>query len=251
MAEYFNPALRAFVEQLGKETIVAQVLVRQAGASFELRHIADRAADRTSLQGISLADLRQRVTFTASGAYRPLKSAPNLPSGWRLDAHDDSQLESAINTVYPGAIADWFATQSGTPPVTNFREFTARQTGMYRITHMLNDEQAALAIRAGCDRAFCLKRRLWSSPGWPTDSAEDKSIIPCLEPCAVLLEFSRKTMRLEQEEKTGLSLGEGDLETLRQSVTELLRQHSEVIREADFDSPINPRRLQRLLLKLS
>jgi len=27
----------------------------------------------------------------------------------------------------------------------------------------------------------------------------EKSVIPCLEPCAILLEFARKTARLEQQ----------------------------------------------------
>ena len=36
----------------------------------------------------------------------------------------------------------------------------------------------------------------------PPDGPTAKSILPCLEPCAILLEFARKMARVGQEEKT-------------------------------------------------
>jgi hypothetical protein len=71
---------------------------------------------------------------------------------------------------------------------------------MYRITTMLTDAQVGEVIRAVCDKGHCLKRRLWTVPGTPPDEAAAKSLIPCLEPCAVLMESARKALRAAQQE---------------------------------------------------
>jgi hypothetical protein len=173
------------------------------------------------------------VQFTAAGAFRPLKSAPNLRRGWRVSLADDDALELALNHLYPGAIADWFAASRNPPPITSYREFTARQTGMYRITTLLDDSVAGAAIRACCHPDFCLKQRLWSVGQLAADAASEKSIIPCLEPCAILLEFARKVARLEQE----------------QSPPQPPPPPDAAIAECDFDAPANPRRVRFALEK--
>ena len=116
MSAIANPALKAFVAQIGDELPLAQVLIRRAGATFELRHVADRDRAPEELRELKLAELRGLAQFTARGAFRPLKSEPNLQNGWRSTAADEAELESALNRLYPGAIADWFAAQSPEPP---------------------------------------------------------------------------------------------------------------------------------------
>lgn len=245
-----NPALTAFLAQLGDELPFAQVLIRRIPPGFELRHHADQAIAASQLRRVELAELHSLATYTSQGAYRPLKSAPDLASGWCAAPRDESELLLALNQLYPGAIADWHAAQSPAPPVTSFRDFTARQTGMYRITHNLSDSQAATVVQACCAPSFCLKQRLWPVADLPPDNPSQKSVIPCLEPCALLLEFARKSMRLEQETKTNLPLSSSEL----QSIIQLLEHHLTVLtpdqRQADFENPANPRRLQLLLQKL-
>lgn len=194
-----NPALQKFVAQIGSEFVIAQVLITRQGAGYELRHVEDREAAPASLRSITPADARALAQFTASGEFRPLKSAPTLQRGWRIIALNDIELEIALSRLYPGAIADWHAAQSPSPPVTHYRDYVDRQTGMYRITTMLTDAQAADVARTVCDAKNCLKRRLWIVPGLAPDAAEIKSIIPCLEPCAVLMESARKAFRESQE----------------------------------------------------
>jgi hypothetical protein len=204
MAMVANPALKRFVAQMGDELVMAQVLIRRNGAGYELRQLADRGLAPESLRPVKAGDARALAQHTATGVFRPLKSAPTLQNGWRISASSDGELELALNQLYPGAIADWAAAQTVNPPVTNYREFTQRQSGMYRITTMLDDAQAAQVIRAGCDQQFCLKRRLWTVAGLEPDDMAAKSLIPCLEPCAVLMELARKAVRIGQEEKAGL-----------------------------------------------
>ena len=242
-----HPALQAFVAQIGRELVLAQALIRRVEPGYELRHVADRDRAAKTLRELRLTDLRELAQFTASGAFRPLKAAPSLPAGWLLRLKDDAALETALNQIYPGTIADWFAAQSPTPPVTNYREFSNRQTGMYRVTTMLDDEQAAQVARACCHKKFCLKRRIWTVNGLAPEAVEEKSLIPCLEPCAVLLEFARKAMRIEQEKKLKLELSPSEAVTLAVALRTALAHPAATLREADFNAPGNPRRMQLLL----
>lgn len=200
-----NPALKHFAASIGQELLLAQVFICRSVSGYELRHCDDRAAIAESLRPVALPEARALAQCTSAGAFRPLKSAPNLQTGWRIVAANDAELEIALNHLYPGAIADWNAAQAAKPPVTDYREFTSRQSGMYRATAKLSDAQVAKVVKTNCDKKFCLKRRLWTAPGLGPDSAADKSLIPCLEPCAILLEAARQTMRTEQREKMGLS----------------------------------------------
>jgi hypothetical protein len=251
VSAFVNPALKAFVTRIGSELTFAQIVIRASKQTFDLRHVSDRERAARELRKLALDDLRAVAQFTASGAFRPLKSAPNLRTGWRFVARDEEELEPALNRLYPGAVADWFAAQSPHPPVTNYRDFTGRQTGMYRVTTMLTDAQTAQVARACCHKSFCLKRRLWIVNGLTPETVEEKSLIPCLEPCAVLLEFARKTARIEQEEKMTLELSPGETATLMAAVEITLRHPEGGLREADFNAPANPRRLQLLREKLA
>jgi hypothetical protein len=249
MSVFHNPALQCFVAELGSERVIAQVLVRRVDTGYELRHVADRDRPAEYLRDLNPNDLRALAQFTADGAFRPLKSAPNLQANWVVRARDDAELEAALHRIYPGALADWYAARSARPPLTHYREFTARQTGMYRITSLLDDVHAAQMIRACCHKRFCLKRRLWTVGDLAPDPAQDKSLIPCLEPCALLLEFARTVVRLEQQETARPDTTAGP-EPAAPLETEPARPDAPV-READFSAPANPRRLQLLREKLA
>jgi hypothetical protein len=243
-----NPALEAFVTLIAPELAFAEVLLRRTNDGFEIRHAADR--DANPLRGVSLLELRGIAQFTERRAFRPLKSAPNLQRGWQFLAGNHTELDEALRHLYPGAVADWFAAQQPAPPITHYRDFTGRQTGMYRITAMLSDEQAAEVARACCHRRFCLKQRLWTVKGSPPDAAAEKSLIPCLEPCAILLEFARTVMRLEQNEPFRVPASVAERENLAASLEQMARAPAGEIREADFSAAQNPRRAQWLLEKL-
>jgi hypothetical protein len=115
---------------------------------------------------------------------------------------------------------------------------------------MLSDSQAADVIGAVCDARFCLKRRLWSVAGLESDSPLNKSLIPCLEPCAILLEYARKSMRIEQEQKDAVLLGPSEVASIKAALEDGIDAKSTSSSEADASDPSNRRRLQLLLIKL-
>jgi hypothetical protein len=233
----------------GAQFAWGEVCVKRAGEGFQLSHAADASAEPTTLKEISGKDLRQRAMYTEEGQFRPLRSAPSLARGWYADLKDAAELELALNEIYPGSLSDWYAAQLSNPPVTGYREFTNRQTGMYRITQLLDDSSAANVIRAGCHRRLCVKRRLWTVTGLAPDSPETKSFIPCLEPCAVLLEFARKATRIEQEEKMTVQLTESEAATVGAALRAAMENPQLLGREGDTANPLNPRRVQLLLEK--
>ncbi len=235
-----NPALEAFVAQVAPELVFGQVWLRRRAAEFVLQHEADRGVE--NLRALAVHELRDLAQFTESKAFRPLKSAPSLRRGWQCVARDAAELDAALRHLYPGGVADWFAAQQVPPPAVSYRAFTARQTGMYRITAMLDEAQVAQVARAGCHRNFCLKRRLWAVEGLPSESVAEKSELACLEPCAVLMEFARAVMRIEQKGGEAVSVSGSAAPSDQAGGAE--------VREGDFSSPLNPRFQQWRLEKI-
>ena len=86
--------------------------------------------------------------------------------------------------------------------------------------------------------------------GLAPDAPAEKSLIPCLEPCALLLEFARAAMRNEQADKLPLPLSPQEAATLRAALEALAGAPQRRSREADFGAADNPRRAQLLLEKL-
>jgi len=245
-----NPAVQAFAESFEGEKLWAQVLIRRRGAGFELCHAADRDRPEEALRLLDLPALRELAAVNSAGQFRPLRSAPDLRAGWRARCADLTALDEALRELYPGSIPDWFAARQAAPPVTHYREFTNRQTGMYRTAQKLTDAQAGRVITAGCHARFCLKQRRWTVDGTSVDApGTDKSEIPCLEPCAVLLELARKAARIEQEEAAGVQLPVSDLESMLAAVQLALVGELAGGRVGNVGSPANPRRLQLILEK--
>jgi len=243
-----NPALRAFLAEMSEETRFGQVAIHRRASGFTLCHHQDASTGRQDLREVTLEELHALAQFTASGAFRPLKSTSNLQPGWRFQAADETALELALNSLYPGALADWFAARATPPPVTHYREFVNRQTGMYRIAQTLTDERVADLAGAAC--SMCVKRRLWTVPGLEGEAPQGKSVIPCLEPCALLLEMARRVGRMDKEDKVELPLSPAEIATLVAALKTQLAHFDPAAREGDFSAPANPRWVLRLLNQL-
>jgi len=202
---FHNPALAWFVQWFGEELVIGQVRICRRDRAFEMRHVEDWAKPADQLKDVAPEGARETAQFTEEGVFRPLKSAPTLRRGWRIVANSDAELETALNRLYPGAIADLYATLQQPVPITDYREFTTRQSGMYRITTFLTEPDAGAVVRKCCAAEFCLKRRFWDVEGHAPEEPEQKRLIPCLEPCAILLEYARQVVRGMQQEKAGVS----------------------------------------------
>jgi hypothetical protein len=251
-----HPAHQAFQKWLhGKSPACIGQIRIQAGDRFELRHQLDEAAPSPSLASYSDPfAARALATYTDAGKFRPLKSAPNLRRGWRIAGLDFDGLITALDCFYPAAIVHWHAQQTGQLEATSYRACAARQTGMYRITTKLTDEQAQRVAACCCEDGECLKQ-----PSWTIDEktklelSKPKVIdtnrlpIPCPEPCSLLLSFARKVVRLEQEEIMDVKFTRSDLELIGTVLRGVLAGTNDDYREGDYSDPRHRQRIRYFL----
>jgi hypothetical protein len=244
-----------WVEEAPEGRVFAQVRVRRLPeGGFELRHVDDARTE-----GVDLAlhedarDAREISKLTEGGEYRPLKSAPNLRRGWLLRVPDGATLAVAMNYLYPAALVHWHLEREGRLEITHYRQNAARQSGIYKRVQRLSDEGARNAALACCEDAVCLKRRLWDvDEETPLDEGRGNGEIPCPEPCSVFVSFARRVRLFEREERR---LEPGELtESEKEDLTALVEAAAtgrvDFAREAEFEEPLNERRLRYRKLTL-
>ena len=82
----------------------------------------------------------------------------------------------------------------------------------------------------------------------PPEREEEKTEVPCFEPCALILELARRTEKaITSEERSLLTLTQGDLAIIDLLIESTLRNPDPSLREGDLSALGNPRRI--LLLK--
>jgi hypothetical protein len=220
------------------------------GGGYEVRHVEDAGREAGELElHEDPRQAREISKLTESGEYRPLKSSPNLRRGWSLLLSDERELMTAIGYLYPSAVVHWYLDRIGELPITNYRENAARQTGMYQRVQSLSDDGVSRAARACCDDAVCLKRTLWDvDERTPLDVHRGDGEIPCPEPCSVFVSFARQIRGFEREEERDLddpseltASERGDLSALVEAAS---TGEVELVREAEFEKPLNERRMR-------
>jgi len=138
-----------------------QILVRKITGGFVLLHRDDEF--REELQVFrSPEDVLEITRYDESGNYRPLKTAPNLAHGWRLELARLEELQRALDYFYPGRLAVFLAWKTGRLHTTPLRETLDRQSGMYRVAAKISDDQIDNVVGDFCrsDRG-CLRTILW------------------------------------------------------------------------------------------
>jgi sirohydrochlorin cobaltochelatase len=139
-----------------------QILVtKRDGAGFVLLHRDD--ASRKQLQAYRDAeDAVEIAKYDDAGNYRPLKTAPNLRHGWRLELATTQELRRALDCFYPGRLAVFAAWRKGSLETTVLRETLHRQSGMYRVAAKISDPQINDLVADFCrSNSGCLRTILW------------------------------------------------------------------------------------------
>ena len=195
---------------------IGQILVdRAAEGGFALCHRDDAGRDdlavyRDAEAAVAIAQ------YDDAGAYRALKTAPNLKHGWALILPDGKAVRVALDLFYPGRLPAYAAWRRGALKNTSLRETLGRQTGMYRVAAKITDEQANTLVGNFCrSDGGCLRTIQWERDvnGTPAstllppdkfDPAHDQTgrgepVIPllCQEPCNLLVAEARKVVKGE------------------------------------------------------
>jgi sirohydrochlorin cobaltochelatase len=139
-----------------------QILVQnREGAGFVLLHRDDESLDQ--LQTYQDAENAIEIAkYDDAGDYRPLKTAPNLRHGWRLELATVEELRRALDYFYPGRLAVFAAWKSGYLKTTALRETLDRQSGMYRAAAKISDPQINDLVADFCrSDSGCIRTILW------------------------------------------------------------------------------------------
>ena len=139
-----------------------QILVRKTSTSeFVLSHRDAEAVDQLKVFR-NAEDAIEIAKYDDAGNYRPLKTAPNLRHGWRLELDTLEELQRALDYFYPGRLAVFNAWKTGRLQTTPLRETLDWQSGMYRVAAKISDSQIDDLVADFCrSDGGCLRTILW------------------------------------------------------------------------------------------
>ncbi len=195
---------------------MGQILIARAGEGYALSHREDET--RSDLEIFrSPNDAMAIARFDDSGSYRPLKTAPNLKHGWRLELENLDALRLALDFFYPGRLAVLTQWEANRLQPTPLRETLARQSGMYRVAEKISDGEVETLVSGFCrsrgGAPGCLRTILWprdKSGARPTmrlpldkfiapidQTGRSEQVLPllCQEACNLLVAEARKVVK--------------------------------------------------------
>jgi len=207
---------------------LGQILIQESGDNFVLSHRDDDSRNPSQTFRKS-EDAIEIAKYNDAGNYRPLKTAPDLRHGWRVELETREELKRALDYFYPGRLAIFVAWQRSQLRTTPLRETLDRQSGMYRIAAKISDIQIDDLVADFCrSNGGCLRTILWKrdqrdaiasaklpeqkfdptcdqtrtliEPGSPTPATGTAlATVPllCQEPCNLLVAACRKVVKEE------------------------------------------------------
>ena len=156
-----NSIERCLEPVLSAPLYFGQILVKKTTDRFVLSHRDDEAIDHLRMFR-SAEDAIEIAKYDDAGNYRPLKTAPSLCRGWRLELDTLEDLIRALNYFYPGRLAVFAAWKRGKMQTTPLRETLERQSGMYRVAAKISDSQIDDLVADFCrSNGGCLRTILW------------------------------------------------------------------------------------------
>ncbi len=154
------------IERIPGPTLAApfhcgQILIKPSNGGFVLTHRDDALLEQ--LQTFqNEEDAIEIAKHDDAGHYRPLKTAPNMRHGWRLELETLEELGRALNYFYPGRLAVFAAWKSGNLQTTSLRDTLQRQSGMYRVAAKISDAQIDDLVADFCrSNGGCLRTVFW------------------------------------------------------------------------------------------
>ena len=184
-----------------------------ATGGYEVRHARDRSTAAHRLETVDdPADVLGLAGRGVDGAHRPLRSAPDLVSGWRIAGLAGRALWDVYADLYPGAPVHWHLFRQGRLLITPYRKLARVQTGIYAEAAHRTDAEIAALVGSLCSPGHCLRDPVWWSRGVgeavgpgrkngpvaaPPGGGKGRrptprppTGVPCPRPCAVFLSAS-------------------------------------------------------------
>ena len=158
----------------GDELRFGQVML----SNQRVRHCQDRPDSRAYE---TPAALRKHIR---EQPFRSLASSGDLPAGWHVELDAPVAAHAALETIYPGLLADWAAWQRGSFTTTSLADLSQRQVGFFRDIHELPTAIIKAAIEKVC--GSCIRQ-----PSWWHETIMSDETLPCREACNHWLSAAR------------------------------------------------------------
>ena len=205
---------------------IGEIAIWPSEGGFALSHRDDKQLKEGQVSG-KVQDALEIAKLDDAGNYRPLKTAPNLRHGWRLEMATLDEVARALDYFYPGRLALFAAWKGEQLKTTALRETLDRQSGMYRVASKISDAQINDLVGGFCrSDGGCLRTILWRGDAsgfvastrlpaekfdtshdqtlWPGSApsaatATEATVIPllCQEACNLLVAECRKVVKME------------------------------------------------------
>jgi len=225
--------------------------------AYRVCHVDDAATaagDLTTYEDPLAA--RDLAKHDDGGAYRPLKTAPSLRTGWQFPALGPAELVEAVHAFYPATVQNWYREREGELDVTHWHETVERQTGIYGVVQTWDRgegyEHVNWVAEACCDDSQCLKRRQWDYDAeTELDVDGGDGVFPCREPCSLVIAGARQWTKLEGEQSRTyeFELTPSEKEQLEAIIDAVADGRAGEIREADVYDGANRYRTRFLRAK--
>jgi sirohydrochlorin cobaltochelatase len=173
----------------GRSFLQAVILPRKDGR-FQVRHVRDRDRDPGELRELgSPEDAADVAARSSEGCHRPLKTSPDLATGWRSGDLRPEEVWEVFAHVYPTAPVHRHLFERGRLSLASFEDTAARQTGMYEGIGVLPQSSVATLVDRCCAPERCLR-----VPTWAGRSRVDPTGVPCPEPCSLFVSGAREAL---------------------------------------------------------
>ncbi len=216
---------------------ITTTLAQDGARQYEIRHVDDHDSSASTLDAYSdPLSARDIGTFDGKGRYRPLRTAPSLPTGWVFTELSARDAYETVDTFYPATIANWYREHQGTLDIDHWRDTAERQTGIYGIIDELAYDAVEHVAATCCTDSQCLKRREWQyDEETPLHAEGGDGIFPCREPCSLVVAAARKWTTLEREETETYTfeLTSSEKEQIEDIIHAVADDETDDIREAD------------------
>lgn len=241
-------ALSTGISRTWGQLQLTATLAEDGKRRYAIRHVED--ADREELDSYDdPLSARELVKQDDDGRYRPLSTAPTLPTGWEFVDLDGRDLVQTVDFIYPATVANWHREREGDLDVTHFRDAGERQSGIYEIVSQLSIEELEAATESCCVDSQCLKRRMWDEDEQTElDVPRGESEFPCREPCSLFITAARKFVTLGREDTRTyeFELTPTEKEQIEEIIDAVAEGRTGEIREADLNEGANRYRARYL-----
>jgi sirohydrochlorin cobaltochelatase len=162
LSEMPDPIDKLFQSEIVAPFYFGQLLIQnREDGGFALSHRDDESLDQLQTHR-DAGNAVEIANYDDAGNYRPLKTAPNLRHGWRIELATVEELRRALDYFYPGRLAVFAAWKTGYLKTTALRETLDRQSGMYRVAAKISDPQINDLVADFCrSDGGCLRTILW------------------------------------------------------------------------------------------